>query len=334
MTYQPTYPERHVEPSTKWRDEGVWRPGFDPPAADLPVLVSTAKFTQRRHGSLGLSKRGRTWLLRAAETLQEKPGRTAMITGTFSRKQLELLAQPGCLATFHRYLVENLCRELAKVGLPAWVCLVWEEQPKRTAREGLPGMHYHALAPYRTGAGRRPLVSLKAWKHCHTRALRASTGYDGAVEANGVRVEAVRTTCSRYLTSYLKKPALSPEHWIGGEWGELVPRHWWAVSGDLKKAILSEMRQWSDGFRSWVGRNGHWLRAAGLITTFAVHTVLRISPTWRIYFRDRSALRKCSQIFGLVGQLRHQAGDYGGWLGMESATLDALSTLGLYLKPA
>jgi hypothetical protein len=236
-----------------------------------------------------------------------------MVTGTFSRKQLEALAEPGCMSEFHKRLLENVVRLLVARGLPGHLCFVWELQPERTAREGLPGMHYHLLAPYRLGARRRPLISLKAWKRAHERAFRQACRYDGEIADNGVRIEAVRTTCTRYLTSYMKKPAESPAVWAGSRWENLIPRQWWAVSGELRALILGRMRPVSAEFLEWVGRHGAELRGKRLVRTVAVHEFAPVAPTWLIWFADRAAVAQCARWWHAWKRRRDAVALYAGW---------------------
>jgi hypothetical protein len=301
--------------------EGVWRPGCSP-AEPAPVLDSCRESENPvRTGFAGLTGHGRKWVFRAAEVLQDVKWNIRMVTFTFPPEVLDLLSQGDFLPALHGRIRQELLRRLQRVGLPQELIAVWELQPQRTAREGRPCPHLHVLMPFRRGKRRRARMDETDYLAAMQAAIETATGQAISLPPQAVQYAMVHSSCSVYLSKYLKKGSGPCERWKGSRWEHLVPRQWWMLSQALRKRTLSEFRAQHRPFVDWAGSCAGVLQALGLVSAFPVHTVKTCPPCWFLRFFGAEALAECVRLWKVAEHARRLASTYGVIESMEESLL-------------
>jgi hypothetical protein len=200
------------------------------------------------------------------------------------------LAITGRWAAFVREVRRLLVRRLKRRGLCGDAVAAIELHPVRSSRMDWPLPHLHIVYKSKPHRWARWALSPRQHDALVARSLRI-VGCTPASLASASTVCPVNKSCSRYLSSYLKKgskvflPSAAVEClslfagpprgtlwlamlplllWVWETSTALIPRQWWFRTGSLKAAVEASCVWVPTAFACWIVSMGPlWVEAAG-----------------------------------------------------------------------
>lgn len=236
-------------------------------AAAATALVPCAKSAQgpNPHGFNGLPASGRRSIKDAGAVLDEHYGSLGFFTATLT-PETAATATRAQIAEFQTRLLFLLRRTLVRLGLPPLVLLVAEMHPGRRALDGAAVPHWHGVvktapAPFATWLFRK-----EQFNRCVLQAYRIAFGHRrGHVQR--LQLLPQRTGSARYLAKYMSKASSDVRHLKGTQTGRMVPRQWWAWTGELRRMVGACRIRPPAAFLRWCIRWRHELVELGEVST-------------------------------------------------------------------
>lgn len=117
-----------------------------------------------------------------------------------------------------------------------WSCVyVYEYQPIRYERDGIPVLHIHYVAPCYLPGTKEFILSADILRYVWGWACKQVLGIEADTEAS-IDAVVVKTSAAGYLAKYLSKGSCVAEH-FGQICPSQVPSQWWGMSQNVRKAI-------------------------------------------------------------------------------------------------
>ena len=232
-------------------------------AAAATALVPSPKSAQAptTYGWKGLTSAGRRSIRDAGAVMDEHYGSLGFFTATLTQFTAER-ATRAQIAEFQTRLMYLIRRKLERLGLVPLVLLVAEMHPHRKTLDGAPIPHWHGVvkvspAPYRTWVFRK-----EDFNRCVLQAYRIAFGHRrGHTERLNLLPQL--TGCARYLSKYMAKGGSDVEALRWTERGRMIPRQWWAWTGELRALVVACRTRPPAAFLRWCVRWRHELADLG-----------------------------------------------------------------------
>jgi len=235
-------------------------------AAAATALVPSPKSAQAptTYGWKGLTSAGRRSIRDAGAVMDEHYGSLGFFTATLTQYTAERATRDQ-IAEFQTRLMFLIRRKLERLGLEPLVLLVAEMHPHRKTLDGAPVPHWHGVvkvspAPYRTWQFRKE----DFWR-CVLQAYRIAFGHKRG-HTQRLNLLPQLTGCARYLSKYMAKGGSDVEELRWTERGRMVPRQWWAWTGELRALVLACRTRPPAAFLRWCVRWRHELADLGEAT--------------------------------------------------------------------
>ena len=232
-------------------------------AAAATALVPSPKSAQTptTYGWKGLTSAGRRSIRDAGAVMDEHYGSLGFFTATLTQYTAERATREQ-VAEFQTRLMYLIRRKLERRGLEPLVLLVAEMHPHRKTLDGAPIPHWHGVvkvspAPYRTWVFRK-----EDFNRCVLQAYRIAFGHRrGHTERLNLLPQL--TGCARYLSKYMAKGGSDVEALRWTERGRMIPRQWWAWTGELRALVVACRTRPPAAFLRWCVRWRHELADLG-----------------------------------------------------------------------
>lgn len=280
-------------------------------AVAATALVSGQKSAQSPsgHGWRGLTTPGRRAIRDAGAVLDEHYGTLAFVTATLTDATAST-ATRAQIATFQSRLLFFVRRTQERRGLPPLVLLVCEMHPGRRAADQALVPHWHAVirvshAPFQRWAFRK-----EDWNRCVLAAYRAAFGHSRP-HTQRLAMLPQKTGAAKYLAKYLGKGSSDVAHLRDQQAGRMVPRQWWAWTGELRAAVLACRLRPPSAFLRWCCRWWLELVEAGDVVSTDLVQIGEDGPIIGRWFQWASEEALDTAI--------------EAWIGEELARLDSLA---------
>lgn len=257
--YECTRPEHRYFQRCRWDwKEGVVKesinvllPVENSPPLGLSAVPNYHRPSRKRYGLKGISRDGKNRVLEGATLLHERyRGRLGFYTLTCPYKDSSLIYEFNRnIGEIVRRWFQELRRFYAKVGVTFSYVAVLEIQPKRYQRTGIPVLHLHYVAPCYMPRSTEWVLNATAIRYLWMRTLASVLGVE-ADTSPAVDAQVVQTTAAGYLAKYLSKGYEAVE-WVAANAPSQVPKQWWSMSQNVRKAIRKLTTQLSESLVEW-----------------------------------------------------------------------------------
>jgi hypothetical protein len=170
------------------------------------------------------------------------------------------------VAEFQTRLLFLIRRQLERLGLPPLVLLVAEMHPHRKTMDGAPVPHWHGVVKVSPGPYQRWLFRKEHFNRAVLQAYRIAFGHRRG-HTQRLQLLPQKTGAARYLAKYMAKGGSAVEALKGTQPGRMVPRQWWAWTGELRALVVACRVRPPASFLRWCVRWRHELDHLGEATT-------------------------------------------------------------------
>jgi hypothetical protein len=197
--------------------------------------------TQRKYGSLGITRYGRRCIRDGAAILEKtitskKLGFYTLTLPSLSVVDLKLCCA-GWAELMHRYF-DSLRRLYAKRDKNLSYVAAFEIQPQRHKQTGIPVLHAHYVAPAYTG--RNFVATADELREIWGKTICNFLGREYAEHDWRASVDSqlVRKSAANYLSKYMSKgTGCDIEDLEGVPESDYYPSQWWSCSTNIKAAL-------------------------------------------------------------------------------------------------
>ncbi len=290
-------------------------------AAAATALVPCPKSAQppTGHGWRGLTTAGRRSVRDSGAVMDEQYGSLGFFTATLTDATAATATREQ-VAEFQTRLLFLIRRRLVRLGLDPLVLLVAEMHPHRRALDGAPVVHWHGVVKVSPGPYQRWVFRKEDYNRCVLQAYRIAFGHPrGHVQR--LQLLPQLTGAARYLAKYMSKGGSAVEGLEGTQRGRMVPRQWWAWTGELRALVVACRIRPPARFLRWCVRWRHQLVDLGEAITGEVQ-IGEDGPIVGCWFgwRSEAALDRALRawIEAELGQVDRAMGGNGAPLGGEA----------------
>jgi hypothetical protein len=208
-------------------------------AAAATALVPCAKSAQlsQSYGWSGLSAAGRRSIRDAGVMLDEQYGSLGFFTATLTDETAGT-ATRAQIAEFQTRLLFLIRRQLVRLQLPPLVLLVAEMHPHRKTMDGAPVPHWHGVVKVAPGPYQRWAFRKEHFNRAVLQAYRIAFGHRRG-HTQRLQLLPQKTGAARYLSKYMAKGGSDVSSLKGTQAGRMVPRQWWAWTGELRSLVVA-----------------------------------------------------------------------------------------------
>ena len=259
-------PTLGTDPATAADRVGAIR-AYAASAAFQTALVPCPKSAQSEsgHGWRGLTAGGRRSIRDAGAVMDEQFGSLGFFTATLT-DETAATATREQVAEFQTRLLFLIRRQVERLGLPPLVLLVAEMHPHRKTMDGAPVPHWHGVVKVSPGPYQRWLFRKEQFNRAVLQAYRIAFGHRRG-HTQRLQLLPQKTGAARYLAKYMAKGGSAVEALKGTQPGRMVPRQWWAWTGELRALVVACRVRPPASFLRWCVRWRHELEHLGEATT-------------------------------------------------------------------
>jgi len=259
-------PTLGTDPATASDRVGAIR-AYAASAAIQTALVTCPKSAQADpgHGWRGLTAGGRRSIRDAGAVMDEHYGSLGFFTATIT-DETAAMATREQVAEFQTRLLFLIRRQLERLGLPPLVLVVAEMHPHRRTLDGAPVPHWHGVVKVSPGPYQRWLYRKEQFNRSVLQAYRIAFGHRRG-HTQRLQLLPQKTGAARYLAKYMAKGGSDVEALKGTAPGRMVPRQWWAWTGELRALVVACRTRPPASFLGWCVRWRHELEHLGEAST-------------------------------------------------------------------
>ncbi|MFY7695240.1 MAG: hypothetical protein ACOVQK_02745, partial [Cyanobium sp.] len=231
--------------------------------AAATALVPCPKSAQppTGHGWRGLTTAGRRSVRDSGAVMDEQYGSLGFFTATLTDATAATATREQ-VAEFQTRLLFLIRRRLVRLGLEPLVLLVAEMHPHRRALDGAPVPHWHGVVKVSPGPYQRWTFRKEDYNRCVLQAYRIAFGHKRG-HTQRLQLLPQKTGAARYLAKYMAKGGSEVQGLKGTQPGRMVPKQWWAWTGELRALVVACRIRPPARFLRWCVRWRHQLADLG-----------------------------------------------------------------------